>query len=135
MGGGMAGPPPDGHRPAGRGEPAMGGGGFAQLPRQTLLVTFTNHSDSAITFVIRELNSAIGNFAPQPEKMTLDPGASATLAPVSGDAGGILNWLDLSLGLRSAASSQTQTIHLEPTGEKDGPPAFHRPPPPPAGER
>ncbi|HLP10207.1 MAG TPA: hypothetical protein VK178_18740 [Opitutaceae bacterium] len=127
-GGGMGGPPGGGDRRSGDIAPsARGRTGFAALPRQMLRVTFTNRSTAALTFTIAELNSAIGNFVPQPGKLTLAPGATAALEPVSGDAGGNLEWLDLTLAVRRAGQTEKQLIHLVATGElADAPP----PPPP-----
>ena len=70
------------------------------------------------------LDSLIGNFAPRPEKLTIAPGATESLDRVSGDAGGLLNWLDLTLSLRHEGTTETHTLHLVPTGE----PGEHAPP-------
>ncbi|HLP00813.1 MAG TPA: hypothetical protein VK163_02220 [Opitutaceae bacterium] len=127
-GGGMGRPPGSAEHHSGDAAPsAHGRGGFAALPRQMLRVTFTNHSSTELTFTIAELNSAIGNFVPQPGKLTLAPGATAALEPVSGDAGGNLEWLDLTLAVRRAGQLDKQIIHLVATGE----PAEEPPPPPP----
>ncbi|MFT3828234.1 MAG: hypothetical protein QM691_00865 [Opitutaceae bacterium] len=126
-GAGMGGPPGGGERGSGgEASAARGRGGFAALPRQMLRVTFTNRSSAELTFTIAELNSAIGNFVPQPEKLTLAPGATAALEPVSGDAGGNLEWLDLTLAVRRSGQTEKQLLHLVATGE----PVEEAPPPP-----
>ena len=124
---GAGGPPPGeggDHRRRDNAHPA---GGPVALPRQTLSISFTNHTAAPLTFVITELNSGIGNFVPQPEKLTLAPGATEALQPVSGDAGGVLRWLDVTLSLRQGGTTTSQILHLVPTGE----PAEAEPPPPP----
>ena len=129
------GPPPSDHdseaRSSGRPE---GGRGFASLPRQTLHIGFTNRSSSPVTLTVTELNSLVGNFAPRPEKLTIAPGATESLQPMSGDAGGLLNWLEVTLSVRQGATVETRTLHLVPTGEptESGP---TEPPPAPHGQR
>lgn len=118
MGGGPgAGGPPPGGEGGERSAQRPRGGGFGTMPRQTLVITFTNTSSAPVTITTTELNSLIGNFAPQPERLTLAPGASESLQPVSGDAGGLLNWLDVTLSLRSGGNIETKVLHLVPTGE------------------
>jgi hypothetical protein len=135
-GGGMGGPPPGGGERGGRGDSASprnsgGRGGFAALPRQMLRVSFTNHSTTELSLTVTELNSAIGNFVPQPEKLTIPAGGTASLEPVSGDAGGNLEWLDVTLALRRSGQLEKQILHLVATGE----PAEEPTPPPPPGKR
>lgn len=126
------GPPPGGggHRGASEsgGERPMSGG-LGQMPRQTLRVAFTNHAETAVTFAITELRSAVGNFVPQPASLTIEPGATASLEPVSGDAGGVLNWLDLTIGLRKDGQTESHTLHLVPSGATADGPAPDGPPP------
>jgi hypothetical protein len=135
MGGGMGGPGDGGPPPGGgEGEQAAGhhhGGGLGSMPRQTLVIRLTNTGSAPLAISITELNSLIGNFAPQPDHLTLAPGATEALQPVSGDAGGLLNWLDVTLSLRNGSSTETKVIHLTPTGE----PAEATLPPPPADKR
>lgn len=130
---GAGGPPPDrGDRDHGDSESAPHrSGGSGALPRQTLRISFTNRTDAPLTIAIAELNSLIGNFAPQPEKLTIAPGATESLEPVSGDAGGLLNWLDVTLSLRHGGTAESRVLHLIPTGE----PAESVPPPPPPAKR
>lgn len=126
---GMGGAPGAGGPPHGgddRHGPSQPHGGYGSVPRQTLSITFSNTGATPVTFTITELNSLVGNFAPQPERITLAPGASESLQPVSGDAGGLLNWLDVTLTLRRADTVETQVLHLIPTGE---PIALPLPPP------
>jgi hypothetical protein len=131
MGGGPgAGGPPPGGEGGERGSERPRGGGFGTMPRQTLTITLTNTGGTAVTISTTELNSLIGNFAPQPERLTLAPGSSESLQPVSGDAGGLLNWLDVTLSLRNGGSTETKVLHLVPTGEPAAPAL-----PPPAERR
>ncbi len=130
-GGPGMGPPPGGPPGGGFGHGEEGGrprgAAFAALPRQTLHLLLTNRSASPLSLTITELNSALGNFVPQPDRLTLAPGASASLDPMSSDAGGLLEWLDVTVTLRSGGKTETHVLHLVPTGETVTPP-----PPPPA---
>ena len=117
-GGGMGGPPP-GEGGGSRSDEGRPRRGFGDMPRQTMKVTFTNRTDTPVSFAITELRSAIGNFVPQPGTMTLEPGASGTLEPVSGDAGGILNWLNVTIALRRDRQTESHTLRLVPTGEAE----------------
>jgi hypothetical protein len=124
---GAGGPPPGEARGRGHRTPesAHRAGGLGSLPRQTLHIDFTNHTAAPITIVLTELNSSIGNFVPQPEKLTIAPGATAALQPVSGDAGGVLRWLDVTLALRQDSTNDRQVLRLVPTGrpaEAEAPP-------------
>ena len=128
--GGFASRPPGGPGGGGRsprsGRP-VGGTSFAAMPRQTLTIRFTNRSDFPVTLTVSELGSLIGNFAPQPERLTIPPGATASLDPVSGDAGGLLNWLDVTIALRQGGAPETRTLHLVPAaapGESLSPPTL-----------
>ncbi len=125
-GGAMGGPPPGGGRDFGGSSEGTDspprGGGFAALPRQTLRVSFTNRSGESITFTITALDSAIGNFVPEPSSLTLAPGASGSLLPVSGDAGGILTGLEVAVALRRGTETEKRVFHLVPTGESPAPP-------------
>lgn len=125
---GAGGPPPDGggrdHGDSVSAPRRRGGSGA--LPRQTLRISFTNRTEAPFTIAITELNSLIGNFAPRPEKLTIAPGATESLEPVSGDAGGLLNWLDVTLSLRHGGTAESHVLHLIPTGE----PAESATPPP-----
>lgn len=132
MGGGMGGPPPGGGaggggEPDAGGPPRGGGGAFAALPRQTLRVSFTNHSGEPVTFAITSLNSAIGNFAPQPASLSLAPGACEALLPVSGDAGGILTQIEVAVALRRGTETEKQVLHLVPAGDSAAPPPHSLP--------
>lgn len=98
----------------------------AAMPGQTLHITFTNRGTSTLTVTVTELNSLLGNFAPRPDRLTIAAGVTASLDPVSGDAGGTLRWLDVTLTLRQGASTESHVLHL--VGD-DVPPS---PPPPPA---
>lgn len=107
-----------------RGRGGPGGPGAMGLPRQTLRLTFVNAGPAALDFRITELRSVLGNFAPRPEEMKLAPGASAELEPVSGDAGGNLESLEVIVSISRGVESVTQTIKLAPTGEqRTGPPS------------
>jgi len=89
-------------------------GGGPQLPHQTLRISFTNRGAVPVQISITELRSLIGNFVPQPEQLTLAPGATAALDPVSGDAGGNLESLDVAVTLQHERITDPQVLHLHP---------------------
>jgi hypothetical protein len=84
-----------------------------QLPHQTLRISFTNTGPNPVVIAVTEFRSLIGNFVPQPESLTLAPGGSAALEPVSGDAGGTLESLDVTVTLKRDRTSDTQVVHLQ----------------------
>lgn len=128
-GGGMGGPPPgQGSSSGDSSGPGRGAGGMAAMPRQMIHLTFTNRSPYETTISVVELKSLIGNFVPQPPSLTIPSGQSAKLDSVSGDAGGVLEWIDVIVTLRRDNQIERQTIHLVPTGE---PADSGMPPPPP----
>lgn len=131
-GGGMGGPPPgQGNSSSDSSGPGRGmGGGMGSMPRQMIHLTFTNRSPYETTISVVELKSMIGNFVPQPASLTIASGASAKLDPVSGDAGGVLEWIDVVVSVRRDDRTEQQTLHLVPTGE---PAESEMPPPPPPG--
>ena len=120
-GGGLRGP--GGHREASAGESRPAQRSMGAAPRQTLRITFTNTGTEPVEFTITELRSAIGNFAPQPDRLQLAPGAKATIDPVRGDAGDALAWLDVTLSLRHAGATETRVLHLTRVIATDSPPA------------
>lgn len=109
-GGGPGGP--GGHREAFADESRPAQHRMNAAPQQTLRITFTNTGPEPVEFTITELRSAIGNFAPRPDRLLLASGASGTIDPVSGDAGGALEWLDVTLSLRHAGATETRVLHL-----------------------
>lgn len=77
----------------------------------TLRLENTGTEDLDIT--IREIKSALGNFVPQPERLTLTPGQSAELEPMISRLGVIANEIPLQLSFRSAGQIESQTIILK----------------------
>lgn len=76
----------------------------------TLRLENTGTADLDIT--IREINSAMGNFVPQPERLQLAPGQSAELEPMISRLGVIANEIPLQLSFRSADQIESQTTIL-----------------------
>lgn len=87
------------------------------FPRQTLRLTLMNRGPDTLQIELVELRSALGNFSPRPDRVVLAPGTSTELDPVSGDAGGALDSLDIVFSIRRGEETLSQTIHLVPTGE------------------
>ena len=78
-----------------------------------LRVTFTNQANTSITFSIREINSALGNFVAQPDQATLAPGESLELEPMISRMGVISGSIPLRLELRAEGQTESQTFTLK----------------------
>jgi hypothetical protein len=114
-GGGVAGGMGMGGNPGGgmRGGPGGMGSMGSNQPPLLLVVGFENKGSAPLTVIIRDVDSLLGNFVPQPETLTLAPGQSATLEPMISRMGLIANELELKLSLRSAGGIESQTLLLK----------------------
>lgn len=110
--------------PPGGGPP--GGGRREEAPRETgprsamtlaggpatqLHLKFTNTSAEPLTVSVREFVSAFGNFAVQPEQLTLAPGASGEFEPMASSRG-IDIALDASLALALGTEHEVRKLTL-----------------------
>ncbi len=138
MGGGMHDGAPVG---MGGGAPAMrggGGGGDDDPGRAAAMATqraagmgappvmihlrFTNNGAAKADIVIADFLSPLGNFAVQPEKFSLDPGASLEVEPMTSRLAGEPSDGEISLSLKLAGATETKTITLALQPEAATPP-------------
>lgn len=94
-----------------RGGPGGGGSGLGTA-RQALTVTLTNPTQAPVEVQITEVNSALGNFVPIPEKATLAPAESVTLEPMRGALAN-LDEFTVKLGLRVDRQTEQQSVMLK----------------------
>lgn len=128
-GGGMGG---GGRPPGGEREPGESGGaprpaalrrGGPSGPPVMIHVRFTNSGAEAIELRVADFLSPLGNFVAHPEKLTLAPGASAELEPMSSGLAGQLASGEVTLKLQLAGKTETKTVTLvaePPTGPESG---------------
>lgn len=87
----------------------------ARGPTLTLKLTLNNTSNEPLTVVIRDVKSELGNFAARPERVTLAPQESIELDPMFPLADSVVGNIPLTLALRSAEQTESQTVMLRPT--------------------
>lgn len=109
------------HRDWRRGGPEaglVGGiGRFNTSPAITLRVRLENKGQTDLTVTIRDVDSVLGNFVPQPEKVSLKPGQSAELDPMTSRLGVVAATIPLTLSFRIGEKTETQKLVLrEPAG-------------------
>ncbi|MCF7688939.1 MAG: hypothetical protein K9M98_14035 [Cephaloticoccus sp.] len=97
----------------GSGNGRMGKLGSTQPP-VTLRIALQNSGTAPATIIIRDVVSKLGNFVPQPEKLTLEPGQSAELEPMISRLGVIAESIALTLTLRQGDRTETQVLTLLP---------------------
>ncbi len=124
--GGPGGPPPGGGEGSGGGRGPGGGGGasggMARGPlRQQLVLSFANTSEAAIQLRIAEVTSPLGSFVPEPEILTLEPGASQTIEPFRAGYPENFSELHLKLRLRTLDANETHTLILAPAAAAASP--------------
>ncbi len=94
---------------------------YVTPPRLALTFTLINRTQRPISFRITDANSALGDFAPRPESMTLGPGQEGAVDPMLSTIQDNFDKLEVSITLHLGGSRETQVITLRPAA---------RPPPP-----
>ncbi len=94
-------------------------------PRLALTLSFVNRGKRPLTVTITEVNSAMGNFAPRPETLTLGPGEEGRVDPMLSSFDNNFEQLDVTIGVRIGGRAEEQVLHLRRTAEP--PPAPPRP--------
>ena len=87
----------------------------ARGPTLTLKLTLANTSNEPLTVVVRDVKSELGNFAARPERVTLAPQESVELDPMFPLADSVVGDIPLTVALRSAEQTESQTVMLRPT--------------------
>jgi hypothetical protein len=119
-GGGKGGPPPGGGR-GGKGGPGRGGdpGDRAanmreeRNPATQFHVTLTNNGAVPLVVEILDFDSALGNFAVKPDKITIASGQSAQTDPMISRLGIPTEDLPLKIRVRAGKTSEEQTLTLK----------------------
>jgi hypothetical protein len=129
-GGGKGGPPPGGGR-GGKGGPSRGGDPSDRAanmreernPATQFHVTLTNNGSAPLVVEILDFDSALGNFAVKPDKITIAPGQSAQTDPMISRLGIPAENLPLKIRVRAGKTSEEQTLTLKILPPSQPPPA------------
>jgi hypothetical protein len=118
FGGGMGG---GGHGPRGESGPGgePGGGprtaglrGGLSGPPVMIHLRFTNRGPEPVELRIADFLSPLGNFVVQPDKLTLAPGASAEVEPMTSGLAGQISGGEITLRLQLGGKRDTQIVPL-----------------------
>lgn len=90
------------------------------MPPITLRVVLANTSQQPIEVDISEVNSDLGNFAVQPEKLTIPAGKSAEPYPMNSQIGLIGDNFPVKVSLRVGEKTESQTITVKSLFNPDG---------------
>lgn len=88
-------------------------------PAVQLFLTLTNRSAHPMDIEVLELNSALGNFAVSPAKVSLAPGQSAAFEPMTSRLGIPQGDLPITLRLRASGITDEQTVMLKRVATAD----------------
>jgi len=105
--GGPEGKPGGGERPEGA-RPMMGSMG----PAEMIHLQFTNRGTERAVLNIVDFVSPLGNFAVRPETLTLEPGQSLEVEPMSSRLGGPVTEVEATLVLQVAGKTEKKTVVL-----------------------
>lgn len=90
------------------------------LPPVTLRLALSNPTPQPIEVDISEVNSDLGNFAVQPEKLTIPAGKSAEPYPMNSQLGLIGDNFPVKVSLRIGGKTESQTITVKSLFNPDG---------------
>lgn len=94
-------------------------------PRLALTFTFVNRTNHPVTFSVTDANSTLGDFAPQPVSLTLEPGKEGAVDPMLSTIQDNFDELDVSVSVRVDGRTETKVLKL--VKKTDGPPAGSAP--------
>jgi hypothetical protein len=80
------------------------------MPPVTLRVEFENRSEQPLEIEVTEVNSALGNFAVRPPRLSLGPGEKGMLEPMVSQLGVSSDEIPLKLEVRYAGQKESQTV-------------------------
>ena len=81
-------------------------------PRLALTFTFANTGTQPMIVSVVDVTSALGNFAPRPEQLTLRPGQQASLDPMLSTLDNNFDQLDVTLAVKIGDRRETQVLRL-----------------------
>lgn len=99
-----------------------------EMPPAMMRMRLDNRSAATVIVQIREVNSSLGNFAVHPDEITLGPGQSLEVDPMTSLLGVDTFSLPVTVSLRAGGQTETKVITLRPI--KPGPENPPAPPPP-----
>ncbi len=102
----------------------------SNMPPAMLRLRLENTSTASVEVEVRDLNSELGDFAVQPDKLTLDPGQSAEPDPMESLLGLDTYSLPVTISLRWNGRTETKVLTLQLV--KPAPPLRLLPPARPA---
>lgn len=115
MGGGGPGGGDDSAGP-GEGPSRTGNAGVtraSQEPPVRLRLRVTNHAPEAVDVEVTDFDSSLGNFVVQPRKLTIAPGESVEVDPMTSQLGVPGAEIPLTIGIRANGKTEKQTISLK----------------------
>jgi hypothetical protein len=93
------------------------------MPPITMRLVLANHTQQALDVEILEVNSDLGNFAVQPDRLTLPPEKSAEPDAMNSQLGVPGDEIPVKVGLRYAGKTESQIITVKslftPEGKKE----------------
>jgi hypothetical protein len=81
-------------------------------PRSALAFRFTNPGAQPITFTIVDVNSALGDFAPRPETLTVAPGQQGSIDPMLSNRDDNFEEMDVTLIIKIGGQKETHILKL-----------------------
>ena len=103
--------------------------GASMRPPVIIHLRVTNQGTEPMAVRIADFISPLGNFAVRPENLTLAPGQSVEVDPMSSQLAGELIEVPVTLVIHSAGQKEKQTLDLKPAAppSAESPPAANRP--------
>lgn len=82
------------------------------MPPVTLRVQLENHGTDPIEVEVSEVSSDLGNFAPRPATLTIEPGGKASLDPMISQLGVTSDDIPLKLTVRTGGRAESQVVSI-----------------------
>lgn len=83
-------------------------------PPVMIHLRFTNHGTEKADLVVADFLSPFGNFAVRPDRLTLEPGQTLEVEPMTSRLAGEVTGGEVSLHLKLGQAQETKTVTLEP---------------------
>ncbi|HWA26890.1 MAG TPA: hypothetical protein VG734_14620, partial [Lacunisphaera sp.] len=90
-------------------------------PPVMIHLRFTNTGSEKVDLVIADFLSALGNFVTYPSKLTLEPGQSMEVEPMTSRLAGEVVAAEITLRLQIGSRQETKTITLKPEAAPEAP--------------
>jgi hypothetical protein len=86
-------------------------------PRLALTLKFINAGARPLAITIADVNSALGDFAPRPETLTVAPGQPGAVDPMLSNQDNNFDELDVTVAIKIAGKTESHVLHLRRSGE------------------